>query len=124
MGFRLFSNKKASIGMYITFVITAIIIIVITGLIAPMGVMFSTQMYEAGEQILIDNNATIANINNAQVRQSIYNMTDEALGATHTNIEVNSDLFQYAWVIVLVLAGLIVFIYTRQVTEFRAGGFV
>lgn len=120
---RLFSNRRGVVGYYITFFIIAIIIITIAAVLAPMGVLFNTKMYAAGENILLLANDSIADINDATVKQAIYNVTDTAFSATQTNIEVNADIFQYGWVLVICLVGLVIFLFTRRTVEF-AGGFV
>ena len=121
---RLSSDKRGVVGYYITFFIVAIIIVTIAAVLAPMGVLFNTKMYEAGENILLLANDSIAGINDATVRQAIYNVTDQAFSATRTNIEVNADIFQYGWVLIICLVGLVIFLFTRRTVEFTGGGFV
>lgn len=117
-------NRKAQIGIYISFMILVIIIILITAVFAPMGVLFNAKMYEAGEGILIDANASIQNINDSVVRGQITNATNAALAASQNNIEVNASLFQYGWVLVILLTALVLFLFTRRLVEFGGGGLV
>ena len=117
-------NKKGQVTIYITFIIIALIIVTIAGVLAPMGVEFNTRMYEEAEEIFLRANESIADIDNAEVRTRVYAMIDQALDSQENNIEVNSDIFQYSWVIVLGLTGIIIFLYTRRVIEFSGGGFV
>ncbi len=118
-------HKKAQVGLYITWFILAIIIIVITGVLAPMGVLFNTEMLKAGEFILLQANDSIQGIQNASIQASVQDMLDESMAAAENNIEVNSDLFQYSWILVLVVTGLVIFIATRRSVEFTSrGGFV
>lgn len=121
---RLFSDKRGVVGYYITFFIVAIIIVTTAAVMAPMGVLFNVKMYQAGESILLLANDSIADIQDATVRQSIYNITDTALSATTTNIEVNADIFQYGWILIIGLVGLVIFLFTRRTVEFAGGGFV
>lgn len=116
--------KKAQVSMYFVFIITAIIIIVISAVLAPMGVLFNIKMYEAGENILLQANESISGINDPTVRAAIYNVTESALDAGQTNIEVNSDIFQYGWILVIVLSGIVIFIFTRRTVEYSGGGMV
>lgn len=112
--------------LYITFFIVAILIITLAAVIAPMGVRFNTVMYEAGEQLLIDSNATLAQINNTEVRTELYASIDQALDSAQTNIDINTDIFQYSWIVVLILVFLIIFIFTRRTVEVQggAGGYI
>ncbi len=124
---RLFKHKKATVSIYIAFMFTAIIIVLIGSVFAPMGVVFNTQMYTAGEDILIMANESIQNINDPVVRAAIQDNLNEALAAGQVNIQVNTDMFQYSWVFVVLLAAIVAFLATRQVVEvgrFSGGGFV
>lgn len=89
-----------------------------------MGVLFNTKMYAAGEDILLLANDSIADINDPVVKASIYNITNTAFAASQTNIEVNADIFQYGWVLLICLVGLIIFMATRRSIEFAGGGFI
>ena len=100
----------------------AILIVVFAGLLAPMGVLFNTKMYEAGEEIMLDANSTLSQINDSNVRNTLYDTFSGGLNAVEDNIEVNNGIFQYGWIITLVLTGLISFMVTRSLVEFQTGG--
>lgn len=117
-------NKKAQVVLYIYFIIAAISIVVIAGFMAPMGVRFNAAMYAAGEDIIEDSLADIEGISDLTVRTQVNDTVHNALDASATNITVNANIFQYSWVVMILLVGLIVFIQTRRLTEVGAGGFV
>lgn len=119
-------SKKASVTIYIAFMITAIIIVLIAAILAPMGVLFTAEAYAAGEAIMLDANASVGQIQNDTIRESIQAGMSGALDAAEMNIEVNSDIFQYSWVFVVALAAIVTFLYTRSLVEFQrpGGGFV
>lgn len=114
--------KKGQVAIYFSFLIVAIIIILITAVFAPMGVLFNTEMYSAGEDILLRANDSIADINNTETRAAIYSMLDSSFDAAENNIEINNDLFQYSWIFIIILSGVILFLFTRVIVEFRTGG--
>jgi len=116
-------KKKGAISIYLAFLITAIVIVVITAVAAPMGTLFTTEMYAAGETIFLDANESIADINDTTVQASVYNMLDKGFAAQENNIAINTNLFQYSWVFILVLAALVAFLFTRQLREIQ-GGFI
>lgn len=117
-------NKKASITLYISFLIFAIVIIIITAVLAPMGVIFNTEMYLAGEKLLEDANESIQGISDATVKAQVQASLNEAKNAGANNIEINNNMFQYAWIIIIILVGLMIFLITRSLTEIQGGGVI
>lgn len=115
-------NKKASITIYFVIFMAALFIVVFASVLAPAGVLLNAELYAAGENILLNANDSIANINDVGVRSQLRNATEAALDSGEFNIETNAALFQYSWVIVLILVGFIGFLYTRSLTERQIGG--
>lgn len=116
--------KKAQVGIYVVFWITLTFIVIIAAVMAPIGIQFSTKMYEAGENIIIQSNDTLASIQDADARDRISDMYQSALGASENNIEVNTAMYQYGWVFAIVLSAFVLFIYTRRVVEYTGGGII
>lgn len=116
--------KKANITLYFTFIILAGVLIIITGVLAPAGSLFSTHLYAAGEDILQATNDSIANINDADVRDKIYSLVAEANAAQENNIEVSTSLYKYSWLFVLILVAIVAFVLSRRNVEYGYGGFV
>lgn len=117
-------NKKGQVSIYVAFIIAAVFIVIISAVFAPMGVKFNTEMYRAGEKILASTNESIAQIQNETIRTEVMSAIHTAQLASVDNIEINADIFQYGWVVIIILVGLIVFLYTRRLTELGAGGLV
>ena len=117
-------KKKASITLFITFLIFAAIIIIIGAIAAPLGTRFATEMYVAGDKIILSANKSLSGIQNETIRNQISANLAAAQGQQLNNIEVATDLYQYSWLFVLILTALIIFIYTRSMVEVNSGGFV
>lgn len=117
-------NKKSQLTLFFVFFISAVLIITTAALLAPMGVLFNTKMYEAGEDIYLRTNASLSDINNTAVRANVQDTINNGLAATETNIDINGDMFQYSWIIFLILTGVIIFLIARQRVEFTQGGFI
>lgn len=115
-------TKQSQMSLYFTFLIAAIVIVVLTALIAPFGVKFGTEMYSIGEGLILEANDTLNNIDNATVRNSLRSSMEGGLDAAEDNINVNTSVFRYSWLIMLVLIALIIFIYTRKMVEVQGGG--
>jgi len=115
--------KKGQISLYILFIFSALIIIMIGAVVAPMGNVFVSKLYVAGDKMLQISNKTIQNISDPVMRGHINDVLDTAMMAQENNIEVTAAIYQYSWIVVLGLVALIMFIYTRQLVEL-GGGFV
>jgi len=114
-------NKKGQVTVYIIGIIAMLFIIVLAGFFAPIGVDFNSKIYLEGEKLLLSANDSISAIENVQVRDQLLETVGSAQSATQDNIEINAAFFRYGWVIALVLVGLIIFLFTRQLSEFRGG---
>lgn len=117
-------NKKANITIYIVFVLTAIITIIMGAVIVPMGTVFSVKAYEAGEKIMIIGNESTTSISDTAVREKIQANIGAGLDNSDYNVEITTNLFKYSWIIVLGLTALIMFLFTRKMVEYGAGGFI
>lgn len=118
----MFKKKNGQISLFFVFIFLGIIVILISAVFAPMMTVFSSEMYKAGEDMLIQANGTIAQINNTEIRTQIQAAIGEGLDATQTNIEVSTDLYQYGWVILLFVVFLVIFILSRQIVEINQQG--
>lgn len=122
---KLFKNKKGTIALYISFIFTSIIIILIAAVFAPMGVLFNSKMYVAGQDILLRANDSLEKINDATVQDRLQGVVGSAYESAENNIEINSNLFQYSWILIVGLGALIAFIYSRRLVEYGSvGGFI
>ena len=116
------TSKKAQVSIYVAFIFTALVIIVITAVLAPMGVLFNAKMYEAGEDLLLKGNESISNIRDDEVREAVLSTIDKAFLAQQNNIEINADIFRFSWIFILGLTALVVFLFTRKLVETTGGG--
>lgn len=120
---KLLKNKKGTIMLYLTFVGIALIIVLLSSVIAPMGAEFSTQMYEAGEEIMTDTlTNTVPNINNAEIRSELNESFSTALDSTQDNIDISTDFFKYGGWIVIIITAFVVFVFARRLVEYGSGG--
>ena len=117
-------GKKGQLTLYIVFMILAIFILLIAAILAPMGVLMNSEFYAIGEGLILDANDTISEISDDEIRTQIQNTLSTALAAEQTNIEVNAAIFQYGWVIMLIVTSLVLFLISRKLVESNVGGFV
>lgn len=104
------------------FFILSVIIIVITALLAPVGIRFSSEMYAAGEQVLADAQPTLDAINDTTIRNQVNATVASAKSAYSTNVSVSGALYNYSWIFLVIIAFLVVFIATRQLIQVGGAG--
>ena len=116
-------SKRGTITFFLIFFFSSIILIIIAALVVPMGINFTTHTYAAGEEIL---NLTLEDLNSIQdatIRDEINQTIMTAMDSSQDNIEFLSGIYQYSWIVVLVLSALIVFVASRRQVEY-GGGFI
>jgi len=117
-------QKKGQISLYISLMFIIFIIILLTGLFAPMGAFIASNFYLAGEDLIIQSNDTVQNIQDANVRNALIGTFNSANDNAVTNIQVATNMYQYSWGILIVLAALLAFLYARRLVEYGQGGFI
>lgn len=116
--------KNAQAALFIVFLFFALVIVIVGAIVAPIGARFSADLFAAGENILNDTkNNPVQDIQNPEIRASLESTFASAIAASETNIEVSAGLFQYSWVLLLVLTSIVLFLVTRSLVAFsRSGG--
>lgn len=122
----LFKQKKGTVTLFIVFFFIAVIIILIAAVVAPLGAEFSTEMFLAGQGILNDTKADhIDAIADPAIKTELNDSFNAAISSAEGNIQFSTDIFKYAWVIVLILCGIIMFLFSRRIVEYGGSfGFV
>jgi len=116
-----FKGRKSSITMYFIYIILVTGILFVAAVAAPMGIRFASVLYVHGEKQIIEANKTISQIQNETVRNSIQGIFGSAVQSQQNNIEVYTAMYQYGWIIVIVLTSLILFLLTRIRVEVGSG---
>lgn len=115
-------DSKAQATFVFIFLIAGVLVLLVSAIIAPMMVRFNTVMYEAGDNILADSQDDLSAISDVTVRNQINASINEARAATQTNINVGTDLFQYSWIFLLAIIGIVIYLFARQTIEFSSRG--
>lgn len=115
-------SAKGQVGIYFVLVVLVIFVVVLAGLIVPIGTRITSELFAAGENLMVESNASLSQIQNAEVKAQLEAGFDSAISAGTNNIEVLQDIFKYAGFLAIGLGALVAFLFTRQRIEF--GGFV
>lgn len=102
--------------------LTAVFVVFLAAVFAPMGVQLNSVLYERAEQVILNANSTIQNINDTSVRTQLEESLESSLAAQQNNIEVNNAIFKYGWILTIILTALVLFLITRSLVELRQGG--
>ena len=117
-------RKKAQLALMVNFIFVVIFVILIAAVFMPMGVLFNTKMYQAGEGIMLQANESLSAIQDTGVKTALYGSISQSLAAQQNNIDVNNTIFQYSWIFVVILGGLTAFLYARRMVEYGGGNFI
>lgn len=118
-------SKKGNVTLYFVAIVVMILVILMTAFFAPMGALFSEQMYLAGEDVIDMALDDINSISDSGVRDAVNQSFVSAADSTTTNIAVSTALFQYAWLFLLAIVGIVVFLAARAIVEVNSSrGFV
>jgi hypothetical protein len=114
-------NKKGQVAFYFIFLFIASIVILIGAVASPFGARLATEFYSAGEDLLIDTQTgVIPNIQDEGVRNALNDTFTSAVSSAETNITIATGLYQYSWVFVLVLVGIVIYLYARSTVAFQS----
>lgn len=119
---RLRRSKRGQVVIYLTFMIAAIVIVLLAAVFAPMGVRINTEFMTAGSNLLTDSQGRLDAIQDQDVRAALNASLDEAILAGEDNIDIQSDIFQYSWILVVAVTAFVIFLLGRRIVEFGAGG--
>jgi hypothetical protein len=111
------NNKKGNMTLVFVFLASSVILIILAGLFSPMLVNFSTIITESGEGILIDAQPSIDNIQDDEIRNQINSSLTGAIQSSADNISILAGFYRYAWVIILIVSGIIIFLFARLLVE-------
>lgn len=119
-----FCGRKGQVTMYFSFFAAAVIIVTIAAVLAPLGVRFNSEMYLEGQRILNDSLPIINQISDDTIRTEVTEAVTDARDQGGNIIQVNAAIFQYSWVLMIFVLGLIIFLTARRLVEFGGGGFI
>lgn len=89
-----------------------------------MGAFIATNFYGAGEDLIIQSNATIQSIQDANVKAALTATFNDAQANGVTNIAVATNLYQYSYIIIILIAALIAFLSARRLVETGRTGLI
>ena len=114
-------NKKSQLSTMIFAFVILFLVILVGAIIGPFGAVFSSDLYSAGEDIILMANESIQNINDPAVRAEIEESLQSGLDATQDNISVSTALYKYSWIIAVIIFGLIWFLQARRNVQTQGG---
>ncbi len=119
---RLLANEKGNVVYFIGFLVFAVLITFVFVIVSPALQNFNTNMYAVSESIINMNKSDAEKIQETSIKQDIQETYDGQLESMQLNIEVLGSLYKYAWLIILLLFALVLYLFTRQNVELGAAG--
>lgn len=113
-------NKRGQVAFFIVFLFLSLTIVIIGGIAAPLGARFSSELFVAGGKILNETRTdVIPNIDDPDIRSSLDGVFVSAVNSGESNIEISTSMFQWSWLVLLILTGVVFYLLTRQSIPYR-----
>lgn len=118
-------SRRGQAMLYLSFIFAGLLFLFLAAVVSPIAGNFSTHMYVVGADIVEDSQGLLVGINDSDVRDRLNATFVRALASTEDNITITNSGFQYGWVVALVAAAFVAFVFTRKQVEYGGqGGFV
>ena len=117
-------KKKAQVISFITFILIAIIISILASVFIPTGTQLTTDAYTFADTMFLQSNETIQTIADTTMKNPMTTSTNKAIAATSTNRSIVNVSYTYIWIIILFLAGFIIFQSTQAKFNIQQGRIV
>jgi hypothetical protein len=108
-------RRKGIITLFFLFIFFAVLLLVLLAFGIPMLMSMDVSFYGAGQSILQQIN--IGSLPNDTVTAQINQSITTASASIPQQISVLSYFFQYSWVIMIPVLGIIIFMYARTQVE-------
>lgn len=107
-------NKKGQLTYAYVFGVVMIFLIILVAFVAPFGIKMSTAGFQAGEVLINSSVLDLANIEDSTMRDEINQSITSARQSTSDNIETMSNIYQYGWLIILIITLIIIILLARR----------
>jgi len=115
------NSRKGQVTTYVVFSVFAILILLVMAVMFPLGVRINTEVYAAGETIMLSSNDSLSKISNVTIRDSIKDSINGALENTENNIAVNAGFFKYSGLLMIGIIAFVMFMLVRQRKQVQQG---
>lgn len=114
-------NQKGSFAFFYAFIILSVSLLVLFALGLPLITLILTNLYEAGEPLLQDQNTIANSIDNNAIRIAMQDNIESQINGIPDQIDILTVFYQYGWLIILIIIAVTLFIYARQTVETGIG---
>ena len=109
--------KRSVFTLWIVFVIVLLMLIFLFYLTIPLLQNIQTKFIKSAEDILQQNQHVIKSIQNETIKQSLLNATNDQIKSLAEQQIILSTFTKYAWIFIIILAMLVVYILARRSVE-------
>jgi hypothetical protein len=114
-------NEKGNFSFVVTFFIVAFGLSFLFIVVSPSLQKYNTALFKAAEPIITDANAQAQGLTNSSVKSQLTSLYNSQADNTTTQADILSILYNYAWLIILVLTAIITFLLSRSIVEAQTG---
>ena len=113
----LHSEQSGSFSYWLIFIVLAIILMALFVVTIPLLQTIDSEFYKAAGPLLDKQQANLAYISDANVRQAMQDNIDSQRNSIPNQITILSTFFQYAWIIIIVIIVIVIFLLARRNVE-------
>ena len=115
-------NRRGQMLIYIITIFIGLFLMILGAVFLPVLTNVTVIGYTISQQLWTSANDTVSSqVINQTVKDNLVGAMDGALDSVETNITVETTLFKYWWIIVLLAMVLMLFVATRQLVETGGG---
>jgi hypothetical protein len=114
-------NEDGSLSFALAFFLLSAILIFFFAVATQVLIMLNVEFMSAGEDILNSSETVLADIDNVGIHDTIQDSIDNAQSGVVDNITVLGFFFQYAYIFIIVIVAMVLFVIARQSVETNIG---
>jgi len=103
-------NKKGSIGLVLVFIMLSFFLLFLFAIAIPMLMEVNDSFYSAAGDIL-------SSIDTSQYPAEAQTAIDNAYNSIPQSQQILSFFFQYSWLFIILVLGLVIYLFSRTIIE-------
>lgn len=114
-------DERGSFAFFVIFAISLTLLLLLFAIGIPLGLTAISQFFKVGDDLITDSSQTFSTIQNETIKQQVTNALNSAQQSTADQVSILSWFVQYAWIWILLVVTLVVYMLGRRTVEYGGG---